>query len=167
MGHAAGLFTCDAQVRVFVVVAKYCATAVWEDERKAIFDGLRKSGLLSPRRLAEYFAAWWYAIKDLNLFSHFSVLQEIREIILWAYCLGMVHGRPGANSKVHCMVRGFMSDRVRRRSQSCRWVDLTGALHAHFRSTILINVDHRVSETSSLKNYDSVARADRMINTRL
>jgi hypothetical protein len=148
-------------------VAKYCATAVWEDERKAIFDGMRESGLLSPRRLAEYFTAWWYAITNLDLFSHFSVLQEIREIILWPCCLGMVYGHSGASSKVHCMVRGFMSDRVRGRSQSCCWVDLTGAPHTHFRSTILINVDHRGSETSCAKNYDSVARADRVIDTRL
>ncbi|KAF8482583.1 ABC1-domain-containing protein [Russula ochroleuca] len=57
LDHA--LSTTHSKVRVFVVVAKYCATAVWEDERQAIFDGLRRSGLLSPRRLTEYFATWW------------------------------------------------------------------------------------------------------------
>jgi len=57
LDHA--LSTTHSKVRVFVVVAKYCSTAVWEDERQAIFDGLRESGLLSPRRLAEYFTAWW------------------------------------------------------------------------------------------------------------
>src|SRR5258708_7599204 len=82
-GHAARLFTSDVQVRVFVVVAKYCATAVWEDERQAIFDGMRGSGLLSPGRLAEYFSSWWYAIKNISLFlfSHLSALQEVRDII--------------------------------------------------------------------------------------
>jgi len=56
-------------------VAKYCATAVWADERQTIFDGMRGSGLLSPGRLAEYFTSWWYAIQNINqfLFSHFSV----------------------------------------------------------------------------------------------
>jgi hypothetical protein len=113
-GHAAGLFTSDVQVRVFVVVAKYCATAVWEDERQAIFDGMRGSGLLSPGRLAEYFSSWWYAIKDISLFlfPHLSALQEVREIILRARCLGVVYGRPGTSSKVHCMGRGFMADRL-------------------------------------------------------
>jgi len=57
LDHA--LSTTHSEVRVFVVVAKYCATAVWEDERQAIFDDMRGSGLLSPRRLARYFTAWW------------------------------------------------------------------------------------------------------------
>jgi len=49
-------------------VAKYCATAVWADERQAIFDGMGGSGLLSPGRLAEYFTSWWYAIKNISPF---------------------------------------------------------------------------------------------------
>lgn len=112
-------------------MAKYCATAVWEDERQVLFDGMRKSGLLSPGRLTKYFAAWWCAIKNINLLSHFSVLQEVREIILWARCLGVVYGRSSTSSKVHGMVWRFMADRVRGRSQSCRWVDLTGVAHTH------------------------------------
>jgi aarF domain-containing kinase len=52
------------QIRVFVVVAKYCATAVWEDERQAVFDGMRGSGLLSPGRLVEYFSAWWCVMRS-------------------------------------------------------------------------------------------------------
>jgi len=48
---------------VFIVVAKYCATAAWEDERRTILDCMRGSGLLSPGRLTEYFTAWWCVIK--------------------------------------------------------------------------------------------------------
>ena len=99
-------------------MAKYCATAVWADERQAIFDGMRGSGLLSPGRLAEYFTSWWYAIKNVSRFllSHFDVLQEVREIILRTRRHGMVYGRPGTSSKVHRMGRGFMADRIRGRS---------------------------------------------------
>jgi len=50
-------------------VAKYCTTAVWEDERQTIFDGMRGSGLLSPGRLAEYFGAWWCVMNNTYLFS--------------------------------------------------------------------------------------------------
>jgi len=57
LDHA--LSTTHSKVRVFVVVAKYCTTAAWEDERRVILDGMRGSGLLSPGRLAEYFTAWW------------------------------------------------------------------------------------------------------------
>jgi hypothetical protein len=53
-------------------VAKYCATAVWEYERHAIFDGMRGSGLLSPGRLAEYFGAWWCVVRNFCLFSSFQ-----------------------------------------------------------------------------------------------
>lgn len=56
-------------------MAKYCATAVWADERHAIFDGMRGSGLLSPGRLAEYFTSWWYAIK-YQPSSIFSLLRS-------------------------------------------------------------------------------------------
>ncbi len=109
-------------------MAKYCATAVWEDERRAIFDGMRGSGLLSPRRLTEYFASWWYAIKDPSPFlsSHFSIFQEVREVVLRTRCLRVVYGHPGTSSKVYCMDRGFMADRIRGRSQSCRRIGLTG-----------------------------------------
>lgn len=146
-------------------MAKYCATAVWEDERRAFFDSMRECGLLSPRRLTQYFGAWWYAIKDINLSSHFSVLQEVREIILWARCFGVVYGRSGTSSDVHCMVWGFMADRFRGRSQSCRWVDLTGAPHTHTQEVLYYNNQcrcHRSFETSCTKNYD-VIRAYRMI----
>ncbi|KAF8268634.1 ABC1-domain-containing protein [Lactarius quietus] len=53
------LSTTHSKVRVFVVVAKYCTTAVWEDERQTLFDRMRGSGLLSPRSLADYFGVWW------------------------------------------------------------------------------------------------------------
>jgi len=56
LDHA--LSTTHSKVRVFVVVAKYCTTAVWEDERQTIIDRMRGSGLLT-RGLAEYFGAWW------------------------------------------------------------------------------------------------------------
>jgi hypothetical protein len=57
---------------VFIVVSKYCATAVWEDERRAILDCMRGSGLLSAGRLAEYFTAWWCVIKMRSPVSSFK-----------------------------------------------------------------------------------------------
>jgi hypothetical protein len=141
-------------------VAKYCATAVWADERRAIFDGMRGSGLLSPGRLAEYFTSWWYAIKNISqfLFSHLSILQEVREIILRTRRLGMVYGRPGTRSKVHCMGRGFMADRIRGRSQSCRWIGLIGLCIFHtIEVPYLINVETiEVPQPSCAENYQSM-----------
>ena len=49
-------------------MAKYCTTAVWEDERQTIFDQMRASGLLT-RGLAEYFGAWWCVMSNTYLSS--------------------------------------------------------------------------------------------------
>ncbi|KAI0256322.1 ABC1 family-domain-containing protein, partial [Lactifluus subvellereus] len=70
LDHA--LSTTHSTVRVFVVMAKYCATAVWEDERQAVFDRMRGSGLLSSGRLVEYFSAWW---RYERLYRKFIVLE--------------------------------------------------------------------------------------------
>ncbi|KAN0111476.1 ABC1 domain containing protein [Russula decolorans] len=75
LDHA--LSTTHSKVRVFVVVAKYCATAVWADERQAIFDGMRGSGLLSPGRLAEYFTSWW---KYERLYCGLVVLEWYMDV---------------------------------------------------------------------------------------
>lgn len=71
------LSTTHSKVRVFVVVAKYCATAVWADERRAIFDGMRGSGLLSPGRLTEYFTCWW---KYERLYCGLVVLEWYMDV---------------------------------------------------------------------------------------
>jgi len=85
LDHA--LSTTHSKVRVFIVVAKYCATAVWDDERQAIFDNMRGSGLLSPGRLAEYFTAWW---RYERLYCKFVVLEwymdieaQVRKFTAW------------------------------------------------------------------------------------
>ena len=71
-----------------------------------------------------------------------AFLQEVREIILRARRLGMVYGRPGTSSKVHCMGRGFMADRIRGRSQSCRRIGLIGLCMFHtIEVPYLINVE--------------------------
>jgi len=85
LDHA--LSTTHSKVRVFIVVAKYCATAVWDYERQAIFDDMRGSGLLSPGSLAEYFAAWW---RYERLYCKFVVLEwymdtqaQVRKFTAW------------------------------------------------------------------------------------
>lgn len=51
------LFT---QIRIFLITAKYCAYAIWQDERKQVIDSVRTRGLLSPNMLQNYFMAWWF-----------------------------------------------------------------------------------------------------------
>jgi len=75
LDHA--LSTTHSKVRVFIIVAKYCTTAVWEDERRGILDRMRGSGLLSPGRLAEYFTAWW---RYERFYCGFVVLEWYMDI---------------------------------------------------------------------------------------
>jgi aarF domain-containing kinase len=52
---------CFSQVRIFLITAKYCTYAVWQDDRKRIIDKMREHGLLSFG-VMEYFACWWYVV---------------------------------------------------------------------------------------------------------
>lgn len=44
---------------MFIIVAKYCAKAVWRDDRRRVLDSMREHGLFSVQRLGEYVACWW------------------------------------------------------------------------------------------------------------
>ncbi|KAI0051236.1 ABC1-domain-containing protein [Auriscalpium vulgare] len=57
LDHA--LATTHSKIRVFLIMAKYCASAVWQDDRRRLIDEMRERGLLSPSTLAEYFGCWW------------------------------------------------------------------------------------------------------------
>jgi aarF domain-containing kinase len=56
----AALKTTHSNVRVFLITARYCARAVWIDDRRRIIDQLREDGLMSLGLVWEYFACWWY-----------------------------------------------------------------------------------------------------------
>ena len=51
-----------SQIRVFLIMAKYCARAVWKDDRTRLIDELREKGLMSPGVLVEYFTCWWQVL---------------------------------------------------------------------------------------------------------
>ncbi|KAF9460710.1 ABC1 family-domain-containing protein [Collybia nuda] len=57
LDHA--LMTTHSNVRIFLITAKYCTFAVWQDDRKRLIDTLRERGLLSLCLLCEYFLGWW------------------------------------------------------------------------------------------------------------
>jgi len=54
------LLSHELQIRIFLITAKYCALAIWEDERKNIISNIRTRGLLSVSLFQDYFKAWWY-----------------------------------------------------------------------------------------------------------
>ena len=165
-GHAANLFTCDVQVRVFVVVAKYCATAVWADERQAIFDGMRGSGLLSPGRLAEYFTSWWYAIKIISQSLFFSLQRSAGSTRDYTADSSSWNGIWTSRRKLERSLHGSGvyggQDSRALTKLPPDW--LNWALHmSYYRSTIFNQCrDHRRS-TSRAEKYQSMAEADRVI----
>ncbi|KAJ7924842.1 ABC1 family-domain-containing protein [Mycena leptocephala] len=57
LDHA--LMTTHSNIRIFVVSAKYCATAVWYDDQKRLIDKMQDRGFLSLGILAQYLQCWW------------------------------------------------------------------------------------------------------------
>ncbi|KAG6810918.1 hypothetical protein H0H92_009813 [Tricholoma furcatifolium] len=53
------LMTTHSNIRIFLIMAKYCTYAAWENERKRIIDGMQRSGILNIRLLKQYFVGWW------------------------------------------------------------------------------------------------------------
>ena len=57
------LTTTHANVRIFLITAKYCTFAVWLDESQRLVSEIRRKGLsgMSLGLLWDYFWVWWYA----------------------------------------------------------------------------------------------------------
>ncbi|THH05523.1 hypothetical protein EW146_g9881 [Bondarzewia mesenterica] len=75
LDHA--LATTHSKIRVFLITAKYCATAVWQDDRRRVIDEMRENGLFSPGTLVEYFVCWW---KFEKLYRSLIILETFMDI---------------------------------------------------------------------------------------
>ncbi|KAF8161107.1 ABC1 family-domain-containing protein [Crassisporium funariophilum] len=75
LDHA--LMTTHSHIRIFLVTAKYCTEAVWQDERKQLIDTMRERGLLSSSLLFAYFTSWW---KYEKAYSQLSVLEAFMDV---------------------------------------------------------------------------------------
>ena len=60
------LATTHSNVRVFLVSAKYCLRAVWQDDQRRIIASAKERGLYSLSLLREYFCCWWYVFIFLS-----------------------------------------------------------------------------------------------------
>ncbi|EIM82704.1 ABC1-domain-containing protein [Stereum hirsutum FP-91666 SS1] len=79
LDHA--LATTHSKVRVFLIMAKYCATAVWRDDRRRVLDSMREQGLFSFHNLGEYISCWWRYEK---LYRSLAVLEMFLDTQAWA-----------------------------------------------------------------------------------
>ncbi|KAL4264735.1 Mitochondrial structure and function regulator [Pleurotus pulmonarius] len=57
LDHA--LMTTHSNIRIFLITAKYCTFAVWQNDRRRLIDLMRDQGLISFNLLSEYFTGWW------------------------------------------------------------------------------------------------------------
>ncbi|KAG6866354.1 hypothetical protein C0991_005275 [Blastosporella zonata] len=53
------LMTTHSNIRIFLIMAKYCTYAVWQIERKRLIDAMQHSGVFTYSLLRSYFSCWW------------------------------------------------------------------------------------------------------------
>ncbi|KAK7053286.1 hypothetical protein VNI00_003912 [Paramarasmius palmivorus] len=53
------LVTTHSNVRIFLIMAKYCLISVWRSDQRRLIDMMRERGLLSFGLLKDYFGCWW------------------------------------------------------------------------------------------------------------
>ncbi|KNZ77750.1 ABC1 family protein C15C4.02 [Termitomyces sp. J132] len=53
------LMTTHSNIRIFLITAKYCTYAVWQDERKRLIDAMIHKGIFNFPLLRGCFSCWW------------------------------------------------------------------------------------------------------------
>lgn len=79
LDHA--LMTTHSNIRIFIITAKYCTYAVWQDERKHLIDAMKQKGILSFRLLKEYFSCWW---KSEKMYAKMVVVETFMDLEAYA-----------------------------------------------------------------------------------
>ncbi|PFH51495.1 hypothetical protein AMATHDRAFT_142374 [Amanita thiersii Skay4041] len=80
LDHA--LVTTHSNIRVFLITAKYCAYAVWQDERRRLFDAFRDRGLLTFSLLKEYFICWWRYERTYSTMVMVETILDLQGLVV-------------------------------------------------------------------------------------
>ncbi|KIY50358.1 ABC1-domain-containing protein [Fistulina hepatica ATCC 64428] len=94
------LATTHSHIRIWLIAAKYCAYAIWHDERSRLFDTMKVHGFMSFGLLWKYFGAWW---KYTTITSKMTILETVldihaRLVLMRAWMQGLMHhGLSGAH----------------------------------------------------------------------
>lgn len=95
------LATTHSNVRVFLVTAKYCTLAVWEDTRRQLISQMRERGLVSLGLLFDYFSAWWHYQKMYRSLAAAETWMDLEAYLVktkaWVWGLYAVGGLQGAH----------------------------------------------------------------------
>ncbi|KAJ8517148.1 hypothetical protein ONZ45_g5607 [Pleurotus djamor] len=76
LDHA--LMTTHSNIRIFLIMAKYCSVAVWQDERRRLVELMRDQGVFSFTLLRQYFGSWWRYEKQYLGITYVEVLLDIQ-----------------------------------------------------------------------------------------
>ncbi|KAJ7497323.1 ABC1 family-domain-containing protein [Mycena latifolia] len=79
LDHA--LMTTHSNIRIFLISAKYCTTAVWQDDRKRLIDTMQTRGFLSVGILLQYIECWW---KFQKTYSKMVILEQLLDFPAFA-----------------------------------------------------------------------------------
>ncbi|KAF7288670.1 ABC1-domain-containing protein [Mycena chlorophos] len=75
LDHA--LMTTHSNIRIFLVSAKYCTTAVWQDDRRRLIREMHESGFVTLSILVQYLRCWW---KYQKMYSHMSFVEYVLDM---------------------------------------------------------------------------------------
>ncbi|KAJ7188203.1 ABC1 family-domain-containing protein [Mycena filopes] len=75
LDHA--LMTTHSNIRIFLVSAKYCTLAVWQDDQRRLIDEMHDRGFLSLGVLVRYLQCWW---KYRKTYSQMVVLEHFLDL---------------------------------------------------------------------------------------
>ncbi|KAF8906520.1 ABC1 family-domain-containing protein [Gymnopilus junonius] len=97
LDHA--LMTTHSNIRIFLVTAKYCLAAVWQDERKDIFS-MHDQGFSSFKLLSKYLSCWWAYEKAYIELSVVEIVMDFQAYLKrkkeWIFGL-FLNGTRGAH----------------------------------------------------------------------
>ncbi|KAJ7703167.1 ABC1 family-domain-containing protein [Mycena rosella] len=77
LDHA--LMTTHSNIRIFLISAKYCTTAVWQDDRKRLIGQMQDRGLMGI--LLQYLHCWW---KFQKTYSKMVILEQVLDLQAFA-----------------------------------------------------------------------------------
>ncbi|KAJ6499273.1 ABC1-domain-containing protein [Mycena sanguinolenta] len=98
LDHA--LMTTHSNTRIFLVSAKYCATAVWHDDRKRLIDKMHDRGFVTLGILVQYLQCWW---NFQTIYSKMLFLEQLMDVQAFgvktqAWIRGLAKGLRGAQN---------------------------------------------------------------------
>uniref|UniRef100_A0A0W0FH10 Putative ABC1-domain-containing protein n=1 Tax=Moniliophthora roreri TaxID=221103 RepID=A0A0W0FH10_MONRR len=75
------LMTTHSNIRIFLIMAKYCLLSVWRSDQRRLIDVMRDRGLLSFGLLREYFGCWW---KYQRGYTSLAVIESLMDFQAFA-----------------------------------------------------------------------------------